>query len=77
MLCDRSKFDLILADILEGFPPPNVSSPLERFSDWKKHDTNHIEALFEFEHSYLNDNACMLLMIPKIKGVSEDVMTYA
>ena len=30
----------------------------------------------DFAHSYLDDNACMHLIIPKIKGVRGDVMTY-
>lgn len=77
MFVGGSNFDVIVANLLEGLPVPNASSMPKSISNWNKHDSSHIEALFEFAYAYLVDNACMLIMIPKLKILRGDVMTYA
>ena len=76
-LCKFGGFDLIIADLPEGLPVPNVSSPPNAIPYWNAHNTHDIEALFEFVDGYLTDDAPLVLFMPEFKTVRDDVRTYA
>lgn len=67
MFVGGSKLDVIAANLLEGLPIPNASSMPKSIPNWNKHNSSHIEALFEFAYAYLVDNACMLIMTLDLK----------
>lgn len=67
MFVGGSKFDLIVANLLKGLQIPNVSNVPKSIPNGNKHDSSHTDVLFEFASTYLVDNMCMLIMIPKLK----------
>lgn len=75
--CTFGGFDLIIADLPEGLPVPNVSSPPHVIPAWNDHKRKNIEALFEFACAYLTDDGPLLLFVPEKKDVRDDVRTFA
>jgi hypothetical protein len=76
-ICKFGGFDLIIADLPEGLPVPNVSSPPDLIPSWNAHNSKDIEALFEFADGFLTDDAPLLLFLPEFKTIRDDVRSYA
>ena len=48
-------FDLLIVDLLEGLFVPLISPSV--ILEWNKHDSDKIEAIFEFAFHFLHDDA--------------------
>lgn len=59
-VCDSGGSNLIVANLLERLPIPNVSSPLDATPSWNCHNPKEIEASFESIDGYLIDYAPLL-----------------
>ena len=75
--CSFGGFDHIIADLPEGLPVPNVSTPSHVIPAWNDHKRKNIEALFEFACTYLTDDGIFLLFVHEKKNVKVDVRTFA
>ena len=73
--CPHRGFDLLIADLPKGLPVPLISP--SSIPEWNKHDSDEIEAIFEFAFHFLHDDAHILLFVPKSKNVRLDVRTFA
>ena len=74
-------FDLIVADIPDGLPVPNVSIPPSNIPSWNVLNQEEvIEPIFEFASEFIHDDGAILLFHPqnnKIKKFTlEHVDTY-
>ena len=69
--------DFIMADLPKGLFVPNVSSLPYLISSWNAHNSEDIEALFEFADGFLIDDAPLLLFLRVFKTVKDNVRIYA
>ena len=60
--CPHKGFDLLIVDLPEGLPVLHISP--STVPEWNKHNTNEIEAIFEFSYFFLHDDVYILLFVP-------------
>jgi hypothetical protein len=60
--------DLVIADIPENLPVPNVSDPAYSVPSWNALDSDFIGKLFDFADEILHDNGVLLLFHPNDNG---------
>ncbi len=64
-------FDLLIADLPKELPVPLISP--SSIPEWNKHDSDEIEAIFEFAFHFLHDDAYIFLFVSVSKNVRLDV----
>ena len=71
-------FDLVIADIPDGLPVPNVSVPPSHIPTWNVLNQEEvIEPIFEFASEYIHDDGAILLFHPENGKVKEFTLERA
>lgn len=71
-------FDLIVADIPDGLPVPNVSEPPSHVPTWNLlNEEKMIELIFEFALEYIHDDGAILLFHPENGKVKKFTLEHA
>jgi hypothetical protein len=73
----RGAADLVIADLPEGLPVPNVSVPSSVVPTWNVKSEDYLQELFEFADEILHDSGALLLFFPFDNGdFLEDIETF-
>ena len=73
----RGHADLVIADLPDGLPVPNVSVPSSLVPTWNLRPENYLHELFDFADEILDDNGALLLFYPFDNGeVLDDIETF-
>jgi hypothetical protein len=65
---DVGMIDLVIADIPENLPVPNVSDPSYSVPSWNALDSDFLGELFDFSDKILHDDGALLLFHPDDNG---------
>ena len=78
--CKDTGLDLIVADVPENLPVPNISSPESAIPLWNVRPEKFIDTVLEFADNYLHDDAALLLFHPNDRDlqleIEECAVTY-
>jgi hypothetical protein len=69
--------DLMIVDILEGFPFPMVSSPPTSIPGWNSADKNFLPMVFDFGSLLVHDNGTLLLFHADDLKLRADIRGFA
>ena len=76
-MCGHTGIDLLIADIPEGLPVPNVSSPSTAIPDWNALPSGFVESIFIFAETFLHDDAALLLFHCDDPNIHNEVVEWA
>ena len=65
---DVGMADLVIADLPENLPVPNVSDPSYNVPSWNALDSDFLDELFDFADEILHDDGALLLFHPDDNG---------
>ena len=72
--------DLIIGDIPDGLPIPDISNNEDNVSVWNKFNGKPkawFEPVFKFAQNYLQDNEAILFFQPDVEAIRSKVKEYA
>lgn len=69
--------NLLVADVSDGLPVPNVSSPPTAVLSWNVYTPQFFEPLLEFAGKYVNDNGAVLIFHPKNPLIRKTIVANA
>ena len=73
----RGHADLVIADLPDGLPVPNVSVPSSAVPTWNLKSESYLQELFDFADEILHDNGALLLFYPFDNGeYLDDIETF-
>jgi hypothetical protein len=69
----RTGIDLMIVDIPDDLPIPDLSSPSSFVPEWNKQKKGFLEVVFDFANSHLHDKGAMLLFFSDDLDVKADL----
>jgi hypothetical protein len=69
----RTGVDLVIVDIPNGLPIPELSSPQSFVPKWNKRKKGFLEVLFDFANSHLHDKGAIILFFSDDLDVKADL----
>jgi hypothetical protein len=69
----RTGIDLMIVDIPDDLPIPDLSSPPSFVPEWNKRKKGFLEVVFDFANSHLHDKGAMLLFFSDDLDVKADL----
>ncbi len=74
--CPGTGIDLIIADIPEGLPVPNVSTPYSLVPSWNELPEGYVGNVFDFASIHLHDDAALLLIHPDSRALCDEIQDW-
>jgi hypothetical protein len=69
----HTSVDLMIVDILDDLPIPDLSSPPTFVPKWNKRKKGFLEVVFDFANTHLHDNGAILLFFSDDLDVKVDL----
>ncbi len=74
---DKPRLDLMIADMPEGLPVPNLSAPPSTIPKWNEASPTWLQEVFEFADGHIHDDGALIVIHPWKGSIRNNILGYA